>query len=127
MDSKAITEFVNAHKGQVIEVTLTDATTPQVGEAISVNSKGVNIRVDGKVRAFNIKRVANVATPGVADGMDTAALAALVGTTPKELRVQLRALNMGVGKGRRYTFSSDEVARVRAHWTMLTTEAPANA
>jgi hypothetical protein len=43
---------------------------------------------------------------GPHDGMTTRELAALVGTYPKALRVVLRSLGLGVGKGRKYSLSA---------------------
>jgi hypothetical protein len=51
------------------------------------------------------------------DGMTTAELADVFHTTAKELRVTLRALGMGVGKGRRYTLDTDAVRLVKAAYT----------
>jgi hypothetical protein len=49
------------------------------------------------------------------DDMTTAELAELMGTTPKALRVSLRALGMGVGKGRRYSLHATAYNLVKAH------------
>ena len=119
MNLTDITTAMDTNKGQPVIVTLTDGTNV-TGDAISINSKGVNIKVEGKVRAFAVKRVASVTAPGApAEGMTTADMAALVGTDPKSLRVQLRALGYGVGKGRRYTLTVIQLDQVRKHMATL--------
>jgi hypothetical protein len=55
------------------------------------------------------------------DGCTTAELADVFGMAAKELRVHLRALGMGVGKGHRYHLTADQIATVRA--ALTTTEA----
>jgi hypothetical protein len=117
-------------------VTLTDGTVV-TGAPISVNSKGVNLKVDGKVRSFGLKRIAalDLVTDDdeadddtetdediyamLSDGMTTAELAAElsdhlnISLTPKELRVHLRALGLGVGKGRKYSLTATEYRMVK--------------
>jgi hypothetical protein len=51
------------------------------------------------------------------DGATTADLANVFGMAAKELRVHLRALGMGVGKGHRYHLTADDIAKVRAALT----------
>lgn len=124
-------------KNDELEVTvrLVDGTE-HTGDAISVNSKGVNLKIDGKVRSFGLNRVDAILTDEdmeaeaevtdrleelaneVSDGATTAEVAALLSDfldrelTPKELRVHLRALGLGVGKGRKYALSSGEFRAV---------------
>lgn len=133
-----------------LTVTLTDGTEA-TGLPISVNSKGVNLKVDGKVRSFGLKRVDALTIDGedadevneddeadrieelaneVSDGATTAEVAALLSDylnrdlTPKELRVHLRALGLGVGKGRKYALSAGEF---RAVIKVIEAEVPATA
>lgn len=47
------------------------------------------------------------------DGATTAELADVFGIAAKDLRVTLRALGMGVGKGRRYHLTADQITTVR--------------
>ena len=47
------------------------------------------------------------------DGATTAEVAEIFGTSAKELRVTLRALGMGVGKGHRYHLTADQITVVR--------------
>ena len=48
------------------------------------------------------------------DGMTSAELADVFNTTAKELRVNLRKLGLGVGKGRRYYLGADDIKMVKA-------------
>lgn len=134
MDTATATDLINDFKAAELEVTvrLTDGTEVY-GTPVSVNSKGVNLKVDGKVRSFGLNRVnaifndaddegdvVNVLTEvpediqaKLHDGMTTAELAELLDTTPKELRVTLRALGMGVGKGRKYSLTPSAYVAVR--------------
>lgn len=141
MNATIATTAINNAKAEDVEVTvtLTDGTEV-VGMPISVNSKGVNVKVDGKVRSIGLNRVASIATEGedegelfedgdemtdediyaeMSDDMTTADLAALlsdhlnISLDPKELRVHLRALGLGVGKGRKYSLTASEYRMVR--------------
>lgn len=176
MDATTATAFITANKGSDIAVVLTDGTEIY-GSALSVNSKGVNIKIDGKTRSFSLARVDSLDLDAaddtygaddiaddvaaadldldareladideleiddadddpeldddttdadrmeeivneISDGASTAEIAGhltdLLGTeiTPKELRVHLRALGLGVGKGRKYALSSGEFRAV---------------
>lgn len=51
------------------------------------------------------------------DGATTAELADMFGIAAKELRVTLRALGMGVGKGHRYHLNADQINTVKAALT----------
>jgi hypothetical protein len=129
-------DLIAAAKDAELDMTvmLTDGTEIS-GTPISVNSKGVNLKVDGKVRSFGLNRIDSLdkvdddedATETdrieelaneVSDGATTAEVAALLSDyldrdlTPKELRVHLRALGLGVGKGRKYALSSGEFRAV---------------
>lgn len=122
------TDFIAANKGTDVRVILVDGTDI-VGEAFSVNSKGVNIKIDGKTRSIGLARIADLGLEDadtdediyaeLGDGMTTAELAAHlsdalnVALTPKELRVHLRALGLGVGKGRKYSLTATEFRLVR--------------
>lgn len=183
MDATTATAFMTANKGETIIVTLIDGTEIY-GNAISVNSKGVNIKNDqDKVQSIGLKRVdmlnlvpgpdaddledddldareirdlnelevddedfndlaaemmfddgtvikaddedvptlddkLNGVADEISDGASTtevaAALSDVLGRelTPKELRVHLRALGLGVGKGRKYVLSVGELRAV---------------
>jgi hypothetical protein len=129
----AITEAKNL--GELVLVHLADGTSAS-GTPISVNSKGVNIKMeDGKTRSFSLTRVKaiDIVTDDdeaeydalddvpediaemLHDGMTTSDLADIMGTTPKALRVSLRALGMGVGKGRKYSLTPTAYIAVRNH------------
>lgn len=134
MNVDTATAFITTNKGEMIAVMTADGN--HFGQALSVNSKGVNIKVDGKTRSFALSRVEALSLDDpeaemvedmtdeeiyaeLGDGMTTAELAAhlsdalKVDMTPKELRVHLRALGLGVGKGRKYSLSATEYRLVR--------------
>lgn len=105
--------------GHTVTLALNVGTTPQTGDPISVNSKGVNIKVDGKVRSFSLKKVdsitINTPQPEGHDGMSTAEVAEMFNMSAKELRVHLRKLGLGVGKGRRYGIDQADLAKIKDH------------
>lgn len=134
MDATTATDIITAAKDDEIELTVTLVDGTEVtGMPVSVNSKGVNLKVDGKVRSFGLNRVVTLAgldedgdeadrmeelANEVSDGATTAEVAAVLSDyldrdlTPKELRVHLRALGLGVGKGRKYALSAGEFRAV---------------
>jgi hypothetical protein len=171
MDITTATEIATTNKGAEGTVFLTDGTEV-TGDIISVNSKGFNLRVDGKTRSFSLARITDIITDNdidpemdeldeemaedgytfgadddaddlaaaeladdeddedaaddqledivnsISDGATTTEIAAHLSDylnreiTPKELRVHLRALGLGVGKGRKYALSSGEFRAV---------------
>lgn len=93
------------------------------GVFISVNTKGINLNVDGRTVSRSLAAVVRVtrpvATPDVpadlfTDGVvyTTAAVAAALDMSAYDLRVVLRSLGMGVGKGRRYGFDAGDARTV---------------
>lgn len=101
-------------KGQTY--TVTTAKGDVTGTFVSVNSKGVNLNVDGKVISRSLASITAISTPDAeGDGYTTAEVAAIFDMTAKELRVNLRALGLGVGKGRRYGLTDADVATIREH------------
>lgn len=135
MDATTATDIITTAKDEEIEltVTLTDGTEA-TGMPISVNSKGVNLKIDGKVRSFGLARIATLTGldeddeddmtdediyAELGEDMTTAELAAHlsdhlnISLEPKELRVHLRALGLGVGKGRKYSLTATEYRLVR--------------
>lgn len=135
IDTTTATTIVTDAKDAELELTVTLVDGTEVtGDAISVNSKGVNIKVDGKVRSFGLKRIASLTHSDMdeddemsdediyaelGEDMTTAELAAHLSDSlnitlePKELRVHLRALGLGVGKGRKYSLTATEYRMVR--------------
>lgn len=119
------TNLINDFRtAEVDEVTLklTDGTEV-TGAPISVNSKGVNLKIDGKVKSFSVKKIDDMWSdstddeadvPELHEGMTTAELASLFGIEPKELRVHLRSLGLGVGKGRKYALDANDYNAVKA-------------
>jgi hypothetical protein len=131
-----IADWAINFKGELATVVLTDGTEVE-GTIISTNSKGLNLKVDGKTRSFGLARIDSFdltdadedgedapvnrideLADEVSDGATTAEVAALLSDylerelTPKELRVHLRALGLGVGKGRKYALSAGEFRAV---------------
>lgn len=147
-DREIATDLITTAKAnnEMVLVTLVDGTQIS-GSPISVNSKGVNLKVDEKVRSFALSRVdaIDLVTADedeeledevdadeeafmdesqaesdlediyaqLHDGMTTAELAALFGIEPKELRVHLRSLGLGVGKGRKYSLAASDYRLVK--------------
>jgi hypothetical protein len=134
-DTATATDLITDAKDNDFTVTvhLADGTAV-IGDPISVNSKGVNLKIDGKVRSFGLTRVTGITVDNgddeddmtdeeiyaeLGDGMTTAELAAHLSDslnldmTPKELRVHLRALGLGVGKGRKYSLTATEYRMVK--------------
>jgi hypothetical protein len=98
--------------GVNVTVLLTDGTTA-TGEPISVNSKGINIKVDGKTKSFSLTRVEGIRRNDSTEGLSTSDLAEMFEISAKELRVHLRSLGMGVGKGQRYSLTDQDIQKVR--------------
>jgi hypothetical protein len=137
MDATTATDFVTANKGAIVSITFVEGHVMEgrdfTGELVSVNSKGFNVKIDGKVRTTALRNVEDIELvtddedemtdediyAELGDGMTTAELAAHLSDalktdlTPKELRVHLRALGLGVGKGRKYSLTATEYRLVR--------------
>lgn len=129
-----ITNYIN--KGDVI--TVITAKGDVTGAFISVNTKGVNVNVDGKVISRSLVSITDVrlATPVApttpADlftdegAYGAAAIAAALEMDAYDLRVILRDLGYGVGKGRVYTFDMGDANNVvRAVRNYVATETQA--
>lgn len=117
IDTNTATAAIDTAKAEGVTVTVTVGADRFTGTPVSVNTKGVNIKIDGKVRSFGLGRIdavsADVPEVEVAEGMSTADVAAMFDMEAKELRVYLRRLGRGVGKGRKYGLGADDVAAVR--------------
>jgi hypothetical protein len=106
-------------KGEEIVVTFVDGSTLE-GEFVSINSKGLNFRVEDRLVTRSLAKIESVARPADEDedddteGMTTAELADMFETTARALRVRLRKLGLGVGKGHRYALTDAELALVRS-------------
>lgn len=102
-------------KGDIVNVTLTDETV-LTGEFVGTNDKGVvSIKVDGKIVTRAASRVVSIELPDSdeVEGYTTAELSEMFDTSARALRRRLRALSMGVGKGRRYHLTDAQLATVR--------------
>jgi hypothetical protein len=138
MDINDAKVFVEDFKGETVSVIFNSGHVMEgrdfTGEVISINSKGLNLKIDGKVRSTALRNIAKIVLANevvedtetdediyaaLGDGMSTAELAAhlsdalKVSMTPKELRVHLRALGLGVGKGRKYSLTATEYRMVK--------------
>jgi hypothetical protein len=108
-------------------VTITTAKGSVTGTFISVNSKGANVKTDdGRVVSRSLAAITRVDL--VADDTDTpddvadlfadgdtygaAAIAAALDMNAYDLRVILRDLGYGVGKGSRYAFDAGDATNV---------------
>jgi hypothetical protein len=121
MNADAITNNPAITTGTPITVTTKDGSSI-TGTFISVNTKGINVKVDGKTVSRGLARLSAVELVNVPDSADdlfagyndddtltTTALAAIFGTSAKALRVGLRAAGLGVGKGRVYGLTPADV------------------
>lgn len=96
-----------------VTVTLTDGTTVD-GTVVKETAKTIKVDVDGTVRTFRLDLVTVTETDADDDedgALTTAELAVIFDTNAKALRVQLRKLGLGVGKGSRYALPRDAFVR----------------
>jgi hypothetical protein len=84
-----------------VTVTLADGDTV-TGTFVKVTPKTVKVNVDGKIRTFHLDLVRVDVYGDDTDVLTTAEFAAIFDTNAKALRVVLRKLGLGVGKGNRY-------------------------
>lgn len=103
-------------------VTLNDGTS-FTGLFISITSKGASFKVGDVVIVRSLRRITDITDPMAipntpadlfVDGVTytAAAVAAALDMDSYDLRVQLRALGMGVGKGRKYGFDAADARTV---------------
>lgn len=121
MNADNLTTVATATAGQLVRVTFTDGTDQVVVSQGRTTSKGFAYKMseeDTKVAYFARTKIESIAplTDGVdadEDGLTTAALAVIFDTNAKALRVTLRSLGLGVGRGRRYHLTATQVETVR--------------
>ena len=89
-------------------ITVTDAT--EDFEDIDLNFEDIDL---DDAEDLEVEDDATDTDMPEGDGHTTAELAALFNTSARALRVQLRKLGLGVGKGRRYFLTDEELATVR--------------
>lgn len=125
--------FAAVNAGDAITLTLTDGTT-LIGEFVGVNAKGATLKVEGKSRTTALAKIAGVGTPEATpaeketpEGLTTAEVAEIFEIPTKELRKATRAMGLGVGRGRRYYFSEDDVKAISKHLAEVEKEAKAKA
>lgn len=104
----------------IVLVTSTDETI--TGTFISVNSKGVNVKVGSKVVTRSLTKIVQAGSLGndttpdpLEEGVEytTRDLANVFHVSAKLLRVHLRAAGLGVGRGRKYLLRKADLADVR--------------
>lgn len=83
-------------------VTISTDTDTTAGTFVKVTPKTIKVDVDGTVRTFRLDLVRVDVYTADADTLTTAELAVIFDTNAKALRVQLRKLGLGVGRGSRY-------------------------
>lgn len=116
-----ISSTLYGQKGNTVYV-----TTPKgrvEGELVSINSKGVNVKVNGKMVSRALGSITDVGlvtpdtefTPGT--DYTAQALATIFGTSARRLRVQLRKLGLGVGQGHMYHLTADQARNVKTALT----------
>lgn len=135
IDANTANTALNTARREDVTVSVMVGETIYTGTPVSVNSKGVNLKIDGKTKSFGLNRVDAIradvpivedAAPEVTDGMSTADVAAIFDIETKELRVHLRKLGLGVGKGRKYGLTIEDVNAVKAHLAIVNAEALAD-
>lgn len=117
MNRTELDNAINGTTGQLVNIVFTDGTDLTVVSEGRLNSKGFVYRFhadEPTTYAAPSKVVSVTIVPEDAPaGMTTADIAEALGMTAKELRVHLRALGMGVGKGHKYGLTSAEYRKVR--------------
>lgn len=109
-------------KGETITVRTTDGQLFEDVVFVSINSKGLSFKDGDKVVTRTLSKIAILERNVEADdetedeateGMTTAELAEMFEVSARALRVRLRKLGMGVGKGKRYNLTDADLAAVR--------------
>lgn len=99
---------------QLVTVRFTDGTDLTVVSAGRTSAKGFGYRhaMDEPLGYFARTKIADITPVDLdEDGYTSAALAVIFDTNAKALRVVLRAMGLGVGKGHRYNLRLDETLR----------------
>lgn len=130
VDGKTVSRGFNR-----VSMVQVDHEYPEMEEAIEIVTAGMNADDNDQDIFEDAADVAIAATdpevysdtePGTddndalvaeLDGLTSAALADMFGIAAKELRVTLRALGLGVGKGHRYHLKATEIEMVKAALT----------
>jgi len=109
-------------KGETITVRTTDGQLFEDVVFVSINSKGLSFKDGDKVVTRTLSKIAILERNVEADdetedeateGMTTVELAEMFEVSARALRVRLRKLGMGVGKGKRYNLTDADLAAVR--------------
>jgi hypothetical protein len=106
-----VTYIHKGEDGEPFETTIALLVTGKV------NTKGLVVRHHADEASFTIapSKVVNIApvTSDATDGMTSREVAEIFNMTAKELRVITRRIGLGVGKGRRYMFDTNDVNAIR--------------
>lgn len=138
MDINTANSAVTTHAGCAVNITLTtgDVLTNVIPTG-RITTKGVAYRttIDEPVRYVSVNRVDSIDVPvpvnpvvdvphtadadadADAEGeYTTAEMAAMFDTSPRGLRVALRAIQRGVGRGQRYMLNPSDMADLATHF-----------
>lgn len=120
MNRNDLAIIATATAGTLVKVTLTDGTDWTVVSEGRLNSKGFVYRnhADEPTATFAPTKIESITPVGATDALPTgspADVAPYFNMSAKELRVILRALGMGVGKGRRHVLDTADVRKVANH------------
>lgn len=120
MNKQDLTNTAATLAGELATVTMTDGTSMTLVIVGKVNTKGLVVKHHADEPSFYLapSKIESVTVPtpdAEGDGYTTAEVADIFNMTAKELRVNLRALGLGVGKGRRYGLTDADVAVIREH------------
>ncbi len=105
MNRTDMTAYLVNYNGELVTVSMADGTE-MTGVLTNLNTKGVGFKMsdeDTRAERIAVTKIASI-MPAVTndDLLTTAEFAAIFDTNAKALRVQLRRLGLGVGKGHRY-------------------------
>lgn len=143
MEKLELETIADTMGGLVVLVVMTDGTTQEVVLTGKITTKGLAYKNDPDevTRYFARTKIQSVelADGGKDDtehhdgqeeiesdddlGMTTADLAVLFNTEAKALRVHLRAMGMGVGKGRRYSLTEEDRDNIREYFRQVNADA----
>ena len=119
MNKTELADFATAHAGELVNVRYTDGTEMTVVLTGKVTTKGPSFKISaeeavaGYLPATKVEAVTLVGANK--DEYTTAEVAAMLNMEAKVLRVHLRAMGVGVGRGSRYTLTPADVATIKAH------------
>jgi hypothetical protein len=116
---------VSRGAGRVTDVTVWDESDDELSDADYLGGAGDDLDPDLECLTMDDDGITPVdedtegdhpelAPVEALEGMTTAELATMFGLTAKRLRVTLRAMKLGVGRGQRYNLTGEDVDRIKA-------------